>query len=59
MNKQEARKRFLKRARSLKGTKIMKEKLYNEEEIMSKKKLHKFREVKHNDHSNSFSKENK
>ncbi len=57
--KQEIKKRTLKRARSLKDSHTIREKQYNEEEMMSKNRLNKFREIKNLDGSNSHSRDNK
>jgi hypothetical protein len=52
--KQEARKKFLKRCRTIKAAKSIRDQNFNEEEIMSKNKLHQFRKIKNenNNHSN-------
>ena len=57
--KQEARKRFLKRCRSLKGGKTIRDPLYNEDEIMSKNKLHQFRKINNQNKRDSKDSENK
>ena len=56
--KQENKKRTLKRARTLKGSKTIREN-FNEEEMMSKNKLNKFREIKNQDGTNSHAKDTK